>query len=99
MAELRRLTDRGIRVVIIPGTHDVYDSRSIYRAFDLAGMAGLAARQRPPDGAHARAPELLLKDLDLIVYGRVFATKRAPRSPLGRLRRTCRRPRQPGRWA
>ena len=27
-------------------------------------------------------PELLIADLDLIVYGRVFATKRAPRSPL-----------------
>jgi hypothetical protein len=27
-------------------------------------------------------PELYLRDLDLVVYGRVFATKRAPRSPL-----------------
>ena len=81
-AELRRLTDRGTRVVIIPGTHDVYDSRSIYRAFDLAELAGL------PDGSDLltvltpEQPELLLPDLDLIVYGRVFATKRAPRSPL-----------------
>ncbi|MGD8487119.1 MAG: metallophosphoesterase, partial [Chloroflexota bacterium] len=41
VSELQRLTDRGIRVVMIPGTHDVYDSRSIYRAFDLASLAGL----------------------------------------------------------
>ena len=27
-------------------------------------------------------PELLIADLDLIVFGRVFATKRAPHSPL-----------------
>ena len=33
--ELRRLTDRGIRVALIPGTHDVYDAGSIYRVFDL----------------------------------------------------------------
>ncbi len=82
VAELKRLADRGIRVVIIPGSHDVYDSRSIYRAFDLRRMAGL------PDGSDLltvltpERPELLLKELDLIVYGRVFATKRAPRSPL-----------------
>ncbi len=82
VAELKRLTDRGIRVVIIPGTHDVYDNRSIYRAFDLPRMAGL------PDGSDLltiltpERPELLIKELDLIVYGRVFATKQAPRSPL-----------------
>ena len=82
VGELRRLTDAGIRVVIIPGTHDVYDSHSIYRAFDLARMAGL-----PPDSdlltvLTPERPELVIKDLDLVVYGRVFATKRAPRSPL-----------------
>ena len=40
-AELRRLTERGIHVVLIPGTHDVYDMSSIYRAYDLADLAGL----------------------------------------------------------
>ncbi len=82
VAELKRLTDRGIRVVIIPGSHDVYDSRSIYRAFDLARMAGL------PDGSDLltvltpERPELLIKELDLIVFGRVFTSGKAPRSPL-----------------
>jgi len=82
VVELRRLTGRGIRVVIIPGTHDVYDKRSIYRAFDLASMAGLPRGSDLLTVLTPEAPELLLKDLDLIVYGRVFATKRAPRSPL-----------------
>ena len=82
VAELRRLTDRGIHVVIIPGTHDVYDKRSIYRAFDLASMAGLPAGSDLLTVLTPEHPELVLRDLDLIVYGRVFATKRAPRSPL-----------------
>lgn len=83
-AELRRLADAGIRSVLIPGTHDCYDPASIYRAFDLRAMAGLA-----PDSdlltvlAVAPAPtEVVFPDLDLAVFGRVFATKRAPRSPL-----------------
>jgi exonuclease SbcD len=82
VSELKRLTERGIRVVIIPGTHDVYDSRSIYRAFDLPRLAGLPPGSDLMTVLTPERPELLLKDLDLIVYGRVFATKRAPRSPL-----------------
>jgi DNA repair exonuclease SbcCD nuclease subunit len=82
VAELRRLTDTGIRVVIIPGTHDAYDARSIYRAFDLAAMAGLRHGSDLLTVLTPDRPELHLRDLDLIVHGRVFATKRAPRSPL-----------------
>lgn len=83
-AELRRLADANVRAVLIPGTHDVYDATSIYRAFDLPAMAGqpagsdlvtvLAAPPAPTD--------VVFPDLDLVVHGRVFATKRAPRSPL-----------------
>ena len=36
-AQLKRLVDARIRIVIAPGTHDVYDRASIYRAYDLAG--------------------------------------------------------------
>ena len=82
VSELRRLTDRGIRVVIIPGTHDAYDSRSIYRAFDLAEVARLSAGSDLLTLLTPERPELLLADLDLLIYGRVFASKRAPRSPL-----------------
>jgi hypothetical protein len=81
-AELKRLTDAAIRVVIIPGTHDVYDRASVYRAYDLAAMAGL-----PPDSDRLAVltpdrPDVVFGILDLAVHGFVFATKRAPRSPL-----------------
>ncbi|MGD8683685.1 MAG: DNA repair exonuclease [Chloroflexota bacterium] len=82
VSELQRLTDRGIRVVMIPGTHDVYDSRSIYRAFDLASLAGLPMGSDLLTVLTPEQPDIVFKDLDLVVYGRVFATKRAPRSPL-----------------
>ncbi len=64
VAELKRLTDQGIRVVIIPGTHDVYDRRSIYRAFDLAHMAGLPRGSDLLTVLTPEQPELLIKDLD-----------------------------------
>ena len=43
-AELKRLAMARIRTVIIPGTHDVYDRTSIYRAYDLKAMAGSTDR-------------------------------------------------------
>jgi len=81
-AELKRLAEATIRTVIIPGTHDVFDGASVYRAYDLAAMAGL-----PPDSDRLVVltpdrPDVLLGTLDVVVHGRVFATKRAPRSPL-----------------
>jgi DNA repair exonuclease SbcCD nuclease subunit len=84
-AELRRLADAAIRTVIIPGTHDVFDGASVYRAYDLAALAGL-----PPDTDRLVVltpdrPDVVLGPLDLVVHGRVFATKRAPRSPLAGL--------------
>ena len=82
VAELKRLAEARIRSVIIPGTHDVYDRASIYRAFDLPLMSGSG----PDDGMvtvldpdHA---SVHLAALDVVVHGRVFATKRAPHSPL-----------------
>ena len=80
--ELRRLADQGIRSVLIPGTHDCYDNASIYRSFDMAALAGqpegsLLVTVLTPD-----QPDVVFKDLALVVYGRVFGTKRAPRSPL-----------------
>jgi exonuclease SbcD len=80
--ELRRLAEAGIRSVLIPGTHDCYDNASIYRSFDMAALAG-----QPPDSQLVTVltpeqPDVVFADLSLVVYGRVFATKRAPRSPL-----------------
>jgi exonuclease SbcD len=80
--ELARLAEAAIRTVIIPGTHDVYDRASIYRAYDLPALAGL-----PPDTDRIviltpDRPEVRVHALDAAIYGRVFATKRAPQSPL-----------------
>jgi len=82
VAELKRLTDAAIWVVIIPGTHDVYDRASVYRAYDFVAMAGL-----PPDSDRLAIltpdrPDVVSGILDLAVHGFVFPTKRAPRSPL-----------------
>lgn len=85
-AELARLVEARIRTVVIPGTHDVYDRASIYRAYDLPAMAG----SRPSDDlVTVLTPErraVRFESLDLAVHGPVFATKRAPHSPLHDLR-------------
>lgn len=81
-AEIRRLVEAKIRTVIIPGTHDVYDRASIYRAHDLPGLSGSTPDD---DWVTLLTPEredVHLAALDAVVYGRVFATKRAPHSPL-----------------
>lgn len=80
-AQLGRLVERHIPTVVIPGTHDSYEPGSIYRVFDLAALAG----------AQGNGLLTVLTDqrrlaefeaLGLAVYGFVFATKRAPDSPL-----------------
>jgi DNA repair exonuclease SbcCD nuclease subunit len=80
-AQLKRLVDARIRVVIAPGTHDVYDRASIYRAYDLAALSGAVGSDLVTvlDPDHA---DVHLRPLDLVVHGRCFATKRAPSSPL-----------------
>jgi len=82
-AELGRLARAGIRTVIIPGTNDVYDGASIYRSYDLAGMARAASDWVVVLTPYL--PEVVFPPLDTIVYGRVFDTKRSPRSPLAGL--------------
>ncbi len=80
-AQLKRLVEARIRFVIAPGTHDVFDRASIYRAYDLPALAGAVgsdfATVLDPDH-----PDVHLKPLDLVVHGLCFATKRAPHSPL-----------------
>ncbi len=81
-AQLQRLVAGKVRVVIIPGTHDCYDRSSIYRAYDLAMLAG----SRPNDDwvtvLDPDRPRVHLAACDVVVHGPVFATKRAPHSPL-----------------
>ena len=83
-SQLKRLVDARIRIVIAPGTHDVFDRASIYRAYDLPALAGAVGSDLVTvlDPDH---PDVHLKALDVVVHGRCFATKRAPESPLAGL--------------
>ncbi len=83
--ELHRLVEARIRVVIIPGTHDLYDRSSIYRAYDLEAMAGSTPADDWLTVLTPTRPDVVLPALDAVVYGRVFDTKRAPESPLAKL--------------
>ncbi len=81
-AELRRLAEAKVRSVLIPGTHDVYDRASVYRAYDLPALAGSTPAD---DLVTVLTPErgyVHLRACDVVVFGPVFATKRAPHSPL-----------------
>jgi DNA repair exonuclease SbcCD nuclease subunit len=81
-AQLKRLADARVRSVILPGTHDRYDGASIYRAYDLAVLAGTSADDDLVTVLTTDVPSVHLPASDAIVYGTVFATKRAPHSPL-----------------
>jgi DNA repair exonuclease SbcCD nuclease subunit len=80
--ELKRLALARIRTVIIPGTHDVYDRASIYRAYDLKAMAGSTDHDDLVTVLTSSLDKVHLAALDVVVHGRVFDTKRAPVSPL-----------------
>jgi DNA repair protein SbcD/Mre11 len=81
-AELARLVQARIRTAIIPGTHDVYDRASIYRAYDLKTLAGSTDADDFLTVLTPDLPAVYLNAIDTVVHGRVFATKRAPTSPL-----------------
>lgn len=81
-AELTRLVEARIRTVLIPGTHDVYDRASIYRAYDLKAMSGSTPDDDYVTLLRPDLPYVHLASCDAIVHGPVFATKRAPHSPL-----------------
>jgi exonuclease SbcD len=81
-AELQRLAAGKIRAVLIPGTHDVYDRASIYRAYDLPALSGSGPDEDLVTVLTPDRSEIVLPALDAVVYGRVFETKRAPHSPL-----------------
>jgi len=80
--ELARLVEARIRTVLIPGTHDVYDRSSVYRAYDLASLAGSKEGDGLITVLTPDQPWAHLETLDAVVHGPVFATKRAPHSPL-----------------
>ena len=80
--ELARLVQARVRSVLVPGTHDVYDRASVYRAYDLAAMAGSKEGDGLVTILTPERPWVHLDTLDAVVHGPVFATKRAPHSPL-----------------
>ncbi|HUQ79285.1 MAG TPA: DNA repair exonuclease [Patescibacteria group bacterium] len=79
---LKQLVAAKIRTVIIPGTHDVYDRSSLYRVHDLAVLAGSTEDDDFVTVLTPDRPSIHLGACDVIVHGPVFATKRAPHSPL-----------------
>src|SRR5918997_347502 len=76
-AELKRLIRAKIRTVIIPGTHDVYDRSSIYRAYDLAAMTFSGPDDDWVTVLTPDRPAVHLPSCDVVVHGRCFPTKRA----------------------
>lgn len=81
-AELKRLVAARIRTVMIPGTHDVYDRASLYRVNDVKAMAGSTQDDDLITVLTPDRPSIHLRACDAVVHGPVFATKRAPHSPL-----------------
>ena len=81
-AQLKRLAESKIRSVIIPGTHDCYDRASIYRAYDLKALAGSGPNDDLVTVLTPDRPSVHFEACDAIVHGPVFATKKAPHSPL-----------------
>jgi len=81
-AELKRLVEAKIRTIVIPGTHDVFDRASIYRAYDLPTLAGSGPDDDFVTVLDPDHPSIHLASCDVVIHGPVFATKRAPHSPL-----------------
>jgi len=81
-AQLKRLAGGKIRTVIVPGTHDAYDRSSIYRAYDLKALSGSTQDDDWVTILTPDLPRIHLPACDVVVHGPVFATKRAPHSPL-----------------
>ena len=81
-AELGRLAQARIRSILVPGTHDVYDRSSVYRAYDLAAMAGTRPGDELVTVLTPDRPWIYFQALGAVVHGPCFPTKRAPYSPL-----------------
>ena len=81
-AELARLAQARIRSVLVPGTHDVYDRSSVYRAYDLAALAGTRPAEEMVTVLTPDHPWIHLAAVDAVIHGPCFPTKRAPLSPL-----------------
>jgi DNA repair exonuclease SbcCD nuclease subunit len=73
LAAFKKLDGEGIRVCILPGTHDVYNDESIYRFVSFPPNVTVLT----PENNHH-----IYHDLDATVYGRAFDGKTYSGSPL-----------------
>jgi Calcineurin-like phosphoesterase len=64
------LASAGIRTVILPGDHDRLDASSVYRAFNLAALAGVPGSVAVLDPAAGPAGDLTLDELGLTITAR-----------------------------
>jgi hypothetical protein len=69
-AGFARLAAAGIRTVILPGDHDRLDSSSVYRAFDLAALAGVPGSVVVLDPVAGPAGDLTVDELGLTITAR-----------------------------
>ncbi len=76
LTAFKKLESKGIRVCIIPGTHDIYNEDSIYRFVNFPSNVTVFT----PAYDHK-----LYEDLDLTVYGEVFEGRYVDESPIQRL--------------
>ena len=76
LASFRKLETSGIRVCIIPGTHDTYSEDSLYRSLDLPQNVTLFTPEHS---------QQTFEDLDLTVYGMVSQSGSWGESPFKNL--------------
>ncbi|MEO8626434.1 MAG: DNA repair exonuclease [Candidatus Limnocylindrales bacterium] len=98
-AELSKLVKRHVPVVIVPGTHDCYEPGSIYRAFDLAELAGAAPGSDLVTVMTDVRQQVDFGPLGVSVLSRVFPAKRAAESPLIAIRAAAEKARGEGQRA
>jgi hypothetical protein len=77
-AEIARLAAARIRTVILPGEHDPDDRTSVYRAYDLAALAGTGPAEDLVTVLTSDHPVVHLTSLDLVVTGRPSPGAGAP---------------------
>jgi len=76
LSAFEKLRQRGIRVCILPGTHDVYDEGSIYRTLGFPSNVTVFSPENDRE---------IYEDLNLTVYGKAFDGKLVSVSPIQEL--------------
>ncbi len=80
--QFQLLAESNIAVCIIPGTHDCYDNRSVYRKYDLENLCSYLTVFKNDEWQYKEFPEI-----DLTIYGRPNLSNKSYTSPLNGLKR------------